>query len=339
MKQIVFTGVNKAELLEVERKAPAENEVLVKTAFSTISSGTEKANITGNVNVSVNDMTHGKAPVFPRMSGYSSSGIVVETGKNVKSVKPGDRVVVSWGHHKQFNTVHEKNVVKITYDNISFQEAAMFHICTFPLAGVRKTRLEIGESMLVMGLGLLGQLSVLFAVKAGAVPVIAVDPVAERRALALKNGADYALDPFETGFVDKVKEITGGGANTAVEVTGIGAGFDEALDCMARFGRISLLGCTRSSDFTIDYYHKIHGPGITIVGAHTQARPEYESYPGFFTQRDDIKTVMKLCGQERLDLEKMICETHSPAECGKVYDRLINDAAFPTVVQFDWSLI
>lgn len=125
MKQIVFTGVNKAELLEVERKAPAENEVLVKTAFSTISSGTERANITGNVNVSVNDMTQGSEPVFPRMSGYSSSGIVVETGKNVKSVKPGDRVVVSWGHHKQFNTVQEKNVVKITYDNISLQEAVV----------------------------------------------------------------------------------------------------------------------------------------------------------------------------------------------------------------------
>ena len=76
MKQIVFTGVNKAELLEVERKAPAENEVLVKTAFSTISSGTERANITGNVNKKKKNMTHGKAPVFPRMSGYSISCIV-----------------------------------------------------------------------------------------------------------------------------------------------------------------------------------------------------------------------------------------------------------------------
>ena len=94
------------------------------------------------------------------------------------------------------------------------------------------------------------------------------------------------------------------------------------------FGRISLLGCTRSSDFTIDYYHKIHGPGITIVGAHTQARPEYESYPGFFTQRDDIKTVMKLCGQERLDLDVYKRQGSVPLCNSQINEKLC--AQYPT---------
>ena len=65
---------------------------------------------------------------------------------------------------------------------------------------------------MVMGLGILGLIAVQLAKAAGAVPVIAVDPVKERREKALTFGADYALDPMEDGFVDKVKELTGVGS-------------------------------------------------------------------------------------------------------------------------------
>jgi hypothetical protein len=77
----------------------------------------------------------------------------------------------------------------------------------------------------------------------------------------------------------------------AIEVTGNGGALDGVLDCMARFGRVALLGCTRSSDFTIDYYRKVHGPGITLIGAHTNARPQYESHHGWWTTADDIRAV------------------------------------------------
>ena len=106
---------------------------------------------------------------------------------------------------------------------------------------------------------------------------------------------------------------------------------------MARYGRVALLGCTRDSDFTVDYYRKVHGPGITMIGAHTIARPTTESHPGWFTQKDDIKSIMRLCEYDRLNLKKIIFETHSPEECTEVYTRLVNDRNFPPVVQFDWS--
>ena len=118
---------------------------------------------------------------------------------------------------------------------------------------------------MVMGLGILGQLAVKLARIAGACPVIACDPVKERREEALKNGADYAFDPFDKDFVSQVKQASGGGVQTAIEVTGVGAGLVETLDCMRRFGRVALLGCTRNSDFSIDYYNKVHTPRITLV--------------------------------------------------------------------------
>lgn len=334
VRQIVFTEKNKAELLTKEFDLK-EDQVCVQTMFSTISPGTERANIIGDLHVDASRPALAEAK-FPRTVGYSSAGVVTAVGEDVSGIEIGDRVVVFWGKHKDYNMVPTNQVVKIEDDRVSFEEAALSFIATFPLAAIRKTRLEVGESLMVMGLGLLGQLAVQLARAAGAVPVIAVDPVKERREAALKYGADYALDPFAEDFVETVKALTGGGVNTAIEVTGAGAGLEECLDCMAKFGRIALLGCTRDRNFTIDYYRKVHFPGITIVGAHTNARPMQESHAGYFTHRDDIKAVLKLCANKRVDLKCMTGEFYSPEECGDVFERLINDRNFPTVVQFDW---
>lgn len=331
-KQIIFTAPCTAELLEQPLPSPGPGEVLVKVMVSTISSGTERANITGDPNT--NYRAEGKV-LFPRTAGYSTSGIVIETGENVESLKKGDRVAMYWSVHATYNCLPEKRVVKIP-DPISFSEAALVHIGCFPLAAIRKCRLEIGEAALVMGQGILGQMAVMQLRAAGAAPVIAADPKPEKRARALELGADYAFDPSEPGFAEKVKEVTGGGAAVCIEVTGFGAGLNGALDCMKRFGRVALLGCTRNSDFTIDYYRKVHGPGIVLYGAHTAARPDNESSPGMWTTRDDMQAQMKLISLGRLQLAKLVEETHTPEEAPEVYTRLCNEKSFP-VVQFDWS--
>ena len=186
-----------------------------------------------------------------------------------------------------------------------------------------------------MGLGILGIFAIKLLRLAGAAPVVAVDPVAEKREYALKIGADYALDPFAPDFAETAKRLTGGGANVGIEVTGNGGGLNGILDCMARFGRVALLGCTRSSDFNVDYYRKIHSPGITLVGAHTNARPSRESHHGWWTTPDDINAVKKLYRLGRIEFSSLIAETHSPAEAPEVYARLAAEKSFP-LIQFDW---
>ena len=330
-RNIIFTSPCVAELIDKAVSTLKEREVLVKLAVSTISSGTERANLIGDPNTSVN--RSGKV-VFPRQCGYSSSGTVVAVGDKVTSVSIGDRVSCSWSKHAEYCKLSEDKVYKMS-DDIGFDEAAITHIATFPLAAIRKCRLEIGESAIVFGLGVLGLIGVQLLKCAGAVPIVAVDPVAERRQKALKLGADFALDPFEDGFVERVKQITGKGVNVAIEVTGNGKGLDMALDCMARFGRIALLGCTRSSDFSIDYYHKVHGPGITLIGAHTMARPKNESFEGWWCEAEDERTILKLIESGRIDFMSLIEETYSPEDAPAVYERLANDSHFP-IVQFDW---
>ena len=335
VKQIVFTAPGRAELLTYPVAPVGADEVAVQTVITTISNGTERANLIGDVNINSTKPADAEAH-FPRTVGYSSSGIVLEVGENVKGLAVGDRVVMSWSKHKSLNILPAAKVAKIEDEATTFEQAAIFHIATFPLAAIRKTRLEIGEPAIVMGLGILGLIAVQLARAAGATPVIAVDPVADRREKAIRYGADYALDPTAPDFVKTVKSLTGGGAKVGIEVTGVGAGLDGILDCMRPAGRVALLGCTRDKEFTIDYYRKVHGPGITLIGAHTQARPKQDTAPGWFTERDDIDTLLKLTALGRLNLAQMIEETDSPADCGEVFARLANDRAFPTVVQFDW---
>ena len=109
------------------------------------------------------------------------------------------------------------------------------------------------------------------------------------------------------------------------------------LDCVKPFGRIALLGCTRDSDFTIDYYRKVHYPGITIVGAHTHARPVFESRPGFWAENDDIAAILKLLKAKRIDYKQLISEVHKPEDAPEVYKRLVTDKNFPVGVLFKWN--
>ena len=335
-KQIVFTAPRVAELLEAECLPPKANEITVELEYSAISAGTEKANFLGLRNSIYLDENAEVA--FPITVGYSAAGTVTAVGECVTHVRVGERVGVYWGKHKKHITLSETHVYPLP-DGISSKEAAMALISTFPLAAIRKTGLEIGEAAMVMGLGILGIFAVQELHAAGAYPVIAVDPIKERRAFALKLGADIALDPTDASFSNTVRSLTDGGVNVCIEVTGLGVGLSQALDCMKPMGRVALLGCTRSSKFEIDYYGKVHGPGITLIGAHTMARPKQESSDRLWTEKDDLKTVFGLIRGGRLNFKDMICEIHSPAEAQTVFDRLVNDRSFPVGVLFDWARI
>jgi threonine dehydrogenase-like Zn-dependent dehydrogenase len=178
--------------------------------------------------------------------------------------------------------------------------------------------------------------------------VFAADPVPEKRERALKLGADFSLDPLAPDFAEKLRSMTPNpdsaifkgdqarGVKVAIEVTGRGSALDSVLDAMAFMGRVALLGCTRSSNFTIDYYHKVHGRGVTLIGAHTWARPGHESYPGHFTHRDDATAFLRLLSLGRISLDGFVDEVHSVSDAPEVYARLGAGGAFP-VVQFNWA--
>lgn len=131
------------------------------------------------------------------------------------------------------------------------------------------------------------------------------------------------MSPPTKDFVSRVKAVTRGGkgVNAIVEVTGLSVALKQALEVIAPMGRVSLLGCTRVSDTPIDYYQKVHRPGVEIIGAHTNARPSVESYPHHWTHRDDIEALMDMTAGGRLDMSKILSEIDSPEDAPQVYRR------------------
>ena len=329
-KSIVFTAPRTAELLTEQTKPMTAESVAVRMEYTVVSGGTERANLMAMPNA-------GKT--FPRRLGYCGVGHVIEVGEQVRSVKPGDRVLVYHGNHSQYNVVPEIKVTKVTQEQIDSLEAAFVVIATMGLGGVRKLEVELGESAMVMGLGLLGIFAVQFLRLSGAYPVIAADLNPERRALALELGADYALDPSAPDFAENVKTLTRGrGVNACVEVTGVSAAMKQALECASRQGRIALLGCTRISDCPVDYYQQVHRPGVKLIGAHNFVRPLYESYPHHWTHQDDCKAILELLAAGRVQVKPIISRVVKPEQASEIYKQLCEDPNFPLGTVFDWRV-
>jgi len=311
-----------------ERDSPVPGEALVECDYSGISVGTETANLLALPN------TGGKFPWHP---GYSSSGRVLCVGEGVTNVEPGDRVLITWSGHRSHYLKPASGLVKID-EGVDQLHAAFAHIAAFPFLGVRKLRLEIGESVMVIGLGILGQFAAQIARLSGAIPVIVSDLSPKRRALALELGCDHAFSPTECDIAEKVKELTGGkGVNGIVEVTGKSVALQQALECVAELGRISLLGCTRISDTPIDFYRYVHRRGVSLIGAHTFTRAKVESRPAGWTERDDYATFFKLVAAGRLHVRPIVSEIVSPDRVPELYRRLIEEKDPPAGVAIDWQ--
>ncbi len=330
-KQIFFTGIHKAELLENEIREPQNNEVLVKMEYTVISGGTERACILGMNNTSQK---------FPMSLGYCGVGFVEQIGDAVNSVSVGDRVLVYHGCHSKYNIRSESEITRVENENVSSLEAAFVIIASMGLGGVRKLELEIGESAMVMGQGLLGIFATQFLRQSGSLPLIVADLNPARRELALKLGADYAFDPSDKNFVKNVMDATNGkGVNACVEVTGISAAMNQALECASWQGRISLLGCTRVSDSSVDYYTQVHRPGIKLIGAHNFVRPKVESYPHHWTHHDDCRAILNMIDKKRIEVMPIVSRVESPENAPTIFDELCDNPEFPMGTVFDWRAI
>lgn len=327
-QKIVFTAPGRAELRNCEVRLPSDNEVLVRTEYTVVSAGTERANLINLPNV---------PQTYPKALGYCGIGYVEKVGGEVSGFKPGDRVLVYHGIHAAYNTISANQLTKVEDDRIDSREAAFVILASMSLGGVRKLEVELGESAMVFGLGILGVFAAQLLALSGANPVIAVDYDANRRNKALEMGADYALPP-DVELVEQVKRLTGGrGVNATIEVTGSSEALVQALDCAAWMGRIALLGCTRVSDCPVDYYNQVHRPGVKLIGAHNFVRPKVESYPHHWTHQDDCRALLSLLGAGKFKVLPIVSEIHAPTDAPEVYTRLAYGKDFPLGVMFGWD--
>lgn len=331
---VVFESIGKAILKTFEVTPPLADEVLLESDYTVISAGTERANLINLPNTGTDENG------FPFLPGYCGAGRVIAAGKDVTNLKVGDRVIIAWGGHRSHTIKKAQTVLKIEDDSIDLLDAAFAHIASFSFLGVRKLKIELGESAMIAGMGILGAFAVQIASLSGAIPVIASDFDPARRDLALKLGAAAAFSPDEENFVEKVKAATGGsGPKAVVEVTGSARAMQQALEYIAWEGRLSLLGCTRVSDVPVDFYKYVHRRGISLIGAHTFTRAQQESTPGRWTEHDDYRTFLKLVAAGKLQTRPLISEIVSPESAHAVYARLAEMKNPPLGIVFNWNKI
>jgi len=190
-------------LVEDDIPAPERGQVLVRNEATLISPGTELMSVKPR-----REKPDPKAPV--RKFGYSSAGIVIEAGEGCDDIPVGLEVACMGGGYALHSdyVVVPRNLMVPKPENLSFEEAAFAHLGATALHAVQRGELRIGENLLVVGLGILGQLCVQLG-KASGAHVVAMDLFGMRRDLATDGGADAVLGASDNN-VEKVNEFTRG---------------------------------------------------------------------------------------------------------------------------------
>src|SRR3954447_15803143 len=242
MKQVVLRG-SAPTVAEVPAPSPTPGCVLVANAASLISSGTERAAVSNsggrgslpmrairNPDLVVATLKfareHGvrdtvdtvrNAVSDDSVLGYSSAGVVLHTG-GIADFRVGQRVACAGAgraNHAEVVSVPGNLVARVP-DDVSLRDAAFTTIGAIAMQGVRRAEAQLGERVVVVGLGLIGLITVQL-LRAAGVRVLGIEPSDKRRALAESFGAEDVLAP--EGATARVKEWTSGVGADAVVIT------------------------------------------------------------------------------------------------------------------------
>jgi 2-desacetyl-2-hydroxyethyl bacteriochlorophyllide A dehydrogenase len=310
--------------------APLESKIdagplLVRSEYSVISPGTELAVLQGLPNT---------PRTYPSHPGYTGVGVVEHAGAAAaKDFKPGDRVAGSLPHasHAVLNA-GECLRLPAGADPRRF---AAWHFVSIALQGVRKGRVELGETVLVLGLGVIGNLAVQLARSAGATFVAGVDPVEWRRKAC--RAADACTADIDGAKHAGSQRGRDDGFDLVIEATGVASAVQTAFAAARRLGRVVLLGSIRGVTESVDFYNDVHKKGLTIIGAHGHLRADSQDAPGLFTAASDQRIAVELITSGRVDADAMVTEWATPDQASRVYSRLIARDAQLMTIGFDWT--
>jgi 2-desacetyl-2-hydroxyethyl bacteriochlorophyllide A dehydrogenase len=291
MKAMVLTAPRELAQDEVARPRLDARHVLVRVTHSGIC-GTDFKIYSGAIPVT-----------YPRIMGHEMIGEVVEGG-DAGGFRPGDRVIVDPElycgscFHCRIGQTHlcpkgmllgrdanggfaEYVAAPVSHvfhlpDSIDSRTAPLIQVLTTCLHAQRQINIFPAESVVVLGLGVTGQLHVQLAKARGASPVIGITRSAEKRDLAQELGADLTI-PGGDGAIEKVKEATDGrGADVIIETTGVVPSLAAAIT-MARFGgRLLLFGIITAKEGALPFYD-LYFKELALINARVAKSEDYPS--------------------------------------------------------------
>lgn len=240
MKKLISPEPNKVAVVEVPEPELGPDAVLVRSVRSLISPGSELKRV-----VPVAGQTNQTWPNYDL--GYAICGEVIAVGANVTGFRVGDRVATMENHQEIVASpvipggIHP--TVRIP-DSLSWDEAPFILWGRSCWNWIRKANIQVGESVAVMGLGLVGQLMTMWARLRAPGQIIGLDLHERRLELARRVGADVTINPAQVDAVAAMRELTGGGADVVFHCVSGDAvqSFELTQRITRRGGRVVMLG-------------------------------------------------------------------------------------------------
>jgi threonine dehydrogenase-like Zn-dependent dehydrogenase len=269
----------------------------------------------------------GDEPLYPMPLGYEMVGRVTETGPAVDGFAVGDLIHVG-ASHGDGGTIdlddpfaEEFQPTKIAEDEID--RSLFLSLAGVALQAVHDAEIRIGDAIAIYGLGTVGLLAVQLARAAGAGCVIAVDPVAERRELALGMGAHAAVDPTVEGTSAgaQVKQIAGHGLDVAVEIAGSYHALQQAIASVAPRGRVVSAGFYSGDGGALTLGQEWHHNAVVMVGSQGGWGCNHPEHPRWTPQRMK-ETALRLMRDGTLDVSGIAVELVPFADAPSAYARL-----------------
>jgi alcohol dehydrogenase len=218
--------------------------------------------------------------------------------------------------------IDARSAVKIDAD-IPPHIAALFGCAVLTGVGAVVNTAEVrpGESVIVYGLGGVGLSAVLGAVAAGGQPIVAIDPVADKRALALELGASQAVDPTEAAAA--IAAMPGGGADVVIETVGKAVVLAAAYGAARRGGRVVTVGLPNPAEM-------LSIPAVSLVA---DAKTLMGSYMGSSVPRRDIPRYIALWRAGRLPVDRLLTSISPLSEINTLLDELADGRAVRQIIQ------
>ncbi|WP_127596506.1 bi-domain-containing oxidoreductase [Nitratireductor alexandrii] len=370
MKQLLVRSGN-VFLQEVPAPTVGPKNVLIQVKSSCISVGTEMAGIKmsglplyrralkqpHHVKKALQLMKdQGFARVYKQIkgkldaglpTGYSAAGEVIEVGSEVTGIKVGDRVACAGAgiaNHAEVVDVPVNLTVPVP-DGLDYEAAATVTLGAIAMQGVRRTNPTLGETVVVIGLGILGQLTAQLLTASGC-RVIGTDIDENRIEIARANGMDVGLNPKDGDIVERIVKLTDGHGADAVIITAASPSSEilaQSFQACRRKARVVVVGDVGLNIARSDIYAKELDFFISTSYGPGRYDPVYEEegadYPIAYvrwTENRNMEEFLRLLARGRISLANMLKEPFPIDRAEDAYAALRGTGQKPLLVMLTY---
>lgn len=276
-------------------------------------------------------------------TGYSAAGVVFDVGAGVEDIARGDLVACAGAqsaHHAEVIRVSRNLVVPVP-EGVSSADACTVTLGAIAMQGVRRAESTLGETFVVIGLGILGQLTVQL-LKADGCRVIGVELDQSRIATAMSLGMDMAIDPDDERSADQVARLTDGIGADGVIITAAtpsDAVVSSAFAMCRKKGRVVLVGDVGLSLNRADFYEKeldflissSYGPG-RYDRAYEERGLDYPVGYVRWTENRNMAEFLRLIAEGRVRVAPLVSEVYPVGQAAAAYEKLQHGESKPLMV-------